>query len=174
MQPCPIVPAQPADLPGILALLQYCDLPSEGMAEHVATAVVARLGDRIVGCSVAEIIPDGAVIHCVAVDPDLRGVGVGHALILNALSVATRSGATEAYLCTSSAARFFPRFGFRRVRWDELPEGVRSSMEAVDVSAASTIVMVRPLVRVADDHPCPPGAPHVPPTVEEADERVAA
>jgi hypothetical protein len=41
--------AKQEELPNILALLDECGLPSEGLAAHLSTTLVARNGKEIVG-----------------------------------------------------------------------------------------------------------------------------
>jgi N-acetylglutamate synthase-like GNAT family acetyltransferase len=155
MPSCPILPAEPADLPAVLDLLRRNGLPTEGVAEHFDTAVVARAAGRVVGSALVELYPDGALLRSVALDDHLRGTGLGHALTLGALALAARQGAPAAYLLTTTAAGFFPRLGFRRVHRDDVPEGVRSSSEFTHVCPSSSTVMARPLDPAADGYPCP-------------------
>ena len=164
MPPCPVLSARPDDLPGVLDLLRRSGLPTEGAAAHVGHAVVARLNGRVVGSAIAELYPDGALVRSVAVDPHLRGTGLGHALTLGALAVAARAGAPAAYLLTTTASGFFPRLGFRRVRRDAVPAGVRSSVAFAGACPAGATVRARPLDPAADERHGPPDAePVLPP-----------
>ena len=46
-----IEPASAGDGPAILELLSAAGLPLDGLLDHLDTAVVARVGDRVVGCA---------------------------------------------------------------------------------------------------------------------------
>ena len=105
------------------------DLPTAGVRECLGHAVVARENGRLVGCAALEVYADGALLRSVAVDERLRGRGVGHQLTEAALALARQAGAPAAFLLTTTAGEFFPRFGFERITRDEVPAGVRDSIE---------------------------------------------
>jgi N-acetylglutamate synthase-like GNAT family acetyltransferase len=69
--------AQPEDQPAILGLLTDNGLPTDGLLDHLESAVVARLEGRVVACAALEIYPDGALLRSVAVENTLRGRGSG-------------------------------------------------------------------------------------------------
>lgn len=62
-------------LPEILALLQVCELPKEGLATHLSKTLVARRGNEIVGCSALEVYQELALLRSVAVKPSFRKRG---------------------------------------------------------------------------------------------------
>ena len=77
------------------------------------------------------------------VAPEARGTGLGHRLTEAALALADRLGAPAVFLLTTTAERFFPRFGFRVVSRDEVPPGVQQSVEFRSACPASATVMRR-------------------------------
>jgi N-acetylglutamate synthase-like GNAT family acetyltransferase len=76
-----------------------------------------------------------------AVDPEVRGSGLGHALVRALLVHATARGVRELYLLTTTAEEFFPRFGFERIAREEVPEPVRESVQFRESCPASATVM---------------------------------
>lgn len=48
-------PATEADLPAVLALLAECDLPADGLAEHLSTLLVAEADQRLIGTAGLEL-----------------------------------------------------------------------------------------------------------------------
>lgn len=140
-----ISPAQPSDLPGILALLSSARLPEAGVAEHLATALVAREGDQVVGCAAIEPYAGAGLLRSVAVAEQQRGTGLGIRLTEAAIALA-RTGRIQAlYLLTETAAGFFPRFGFRPIPRDEVAPAVRQSIEFTRACPASALAMVKDL-----------------------------
>jgi amino-acid N-acetyltransferase len=137
--------AVPTDLPAILSLLERCGLPTAGVAEHLSHALVAREQNRVVGSAALEIYDDGALLRSVAVDPGRRGLGLGERIAAAALAEAERHGAQQIFLLTTSAERFFPRFGFTVVTRDEVPPGLLQSVEFRSACPASAIVMRKSL-----------------------------
>jgi len=124
-------PAAREDLPKILSLLEEGGLPPDGIEDHLGTALVAREGERVVGCAALELYRSGALLRSLAVSGDRRGGGLGRRLAREALDLARERGAARAYLLTETADGFFGRFGFREVPRAEVPEDVRLSVEFV-------------------------------------------
>ena len=133
--------AQKQDLPEVRALLQRLSLPLEGVDDHVETLLVAREDGHVVGTAALELYPDGALLRSVAVDPGRQGRQVGHELTEEALRLATERGAEAVVLLTTTAERFFPKFGFERITRDDVPSSVQASVEFRYACPASAIVM---------------------------------
>jgi amino-acid N-acetyltransferase len=136
-----IEPATDGDLPEIRALLERLRLPLAGVDEHLPTMLVARDGARIIGTAALELYADGALLRSVAVEPRRQGRRLGHQLTDAALHLATTHGASTVFLLTTTAERFFPRFGFEQIPREEVPPSVRESVEFQSACPASAIVM---------------------------------
>jgi amino-acid N-acetyltransferase len=141
MRAATIEPASQADAAAILTLLQRSDLPTVGAADHVANAVVARDQGVVIGCAALEIYGDDALLRSVAVDGSQRGGGLGHRLTEAALARAVAHGVRTVYLLTTTAERFFPKFGFVEIDRSQVPAAVRGSVEFTSACPASAIVM---------------------------------
>lgn len=137
-----ITPARTQDLPHVLALLTRSDLPGDGLAEHAATLLVARDGDRVVGSAALELYGHAALLRSVAVDAERRGTGLGQRLTDAALHLARQRGVRAVYLLTETAAEFFPRFGFRTLARDAVDPAVQESVEFTTLCPASATAMV--------------------------------
>jgi amino-acid N-acetyltransferase len=133
------------DLPAIRALLVRLHLPLAGIDEHLPNILVVRQGDQIVGTAALEFFPDGALLRSVAVEPQEQGRRLGHQLTNAALGVASEQKADAVFLLTTTAERFFPRFGFERITRDQVPRSVRNSVEFQSACPASAIVMRKQL-----------------------------
>jgi amino-acid N-acetyltransferase len=140
-----IGPATERDLPAIRALLEQLHLPLAGVEEHLSTMLVAREGEQIVGTAALELYGDGALLRSVAVEPRRQGKQLGHQLTGAALRLATAHGADTVFLLTTTAERFFPRFGFEPIDREQVPPSVRESVEFRSACPASAIVMRRRL-----------------------------
>jgi amino-acid N-acetyltransferase len=136
-----IEPATTRDLPEIRALLERLQLPLAGVDEHLATTLVARDGEEIVGTAALELYADGALLRSVAVEPRQQGRQLGHQLTDAALRLASTRGVTTVFLLTTTAERFFPRFGFEPIARAQVPSSVRESIEFRSACPASAIVM---------------------------------
>jgi amino-acid N-acetyltransferase len=139
--PAAIEPAVPADVDAIERLLAANHLPTANVREWIASALVARQDARIVGCAALEIYSSGVLLRSVVVDEAVRGSGLGQSLTASALSLARSRRARAAYLLTTTAGEFFPRFGFTKIERADVPEDVRQSIEFTSACPASALVM---------------------------------
>src|SRR6266513_2358695 len=98
--------AQAGDIDGVLNLLRDSQLPLDGLREHLATTLIARHGERIVGTAALEVYPDGALLRSVAVAPAMQGKGLGHELTEAAVRLAHDVGVPALFLLTTTAERF--------------------------------------------------------------------
>ena len=133
--------AMPHDLPEIHALLERLRLPLAGIDEHLPTMLVAREAEQIIGTAALEMYADGALLRSVAVEPRQQGRRLGHQLTDAALQLAAIHGAPAVFLLTTTAERFFPKFGFEPITRDQVPASVRASVEFQWACPASAIVM---------------------------------
>ena len=122
-------------------LLESAKLPIDGVRDCIESTIVAWANNRIIGSAALEIYPSGVLLRSVAVEEAWRGHGIGEQLTEAALSLALRRGATVAFLLTTTASGFFPRFGFMQIDRDAVPDDVRQSVEFTSACPASAIVM---------------------------------
>jgi amino-acid N-acetyltransferase len=135
-------PAEPADLPAVLALLSQAKLPTQGVESRALQDFIVAEGDgKLVGVVGLEIYRESALLRSAAVDPNWRGTGVGRALVERALDLSRERGIRDVFLLTTTAEGYFPRFGFCCVNRDAVPEAVRASVEFREACPASAVVM---------------------------------
>lgn len=137
--------AQPGDADAIASLISANQLPLDGLREHLDTAVVARLNGAVVGVAALEVYADGVLLRSVAVASALQGQGLGHRLTDAVLQLARDLAAPHAYLLTTTAEKFFPKFGFERIARTDVPASVQTSIEFRSACPATAIVMRKPL-----------------------------
>ena len=135
------------ELPDILALLDECELPREGLAAHLPTTLVARNGNEIVGCSALELYEESALLRSVAVKPSYRSRGVGRRLIEATLDLATHHKISNIYLLTEGANLFFSKLGFEPISRSNVPEKVQRSVEFTTLCPDTATVMTKILSR---------------------------
>jgi amino-acid N-acetyltransferase len=139
--PTTIERAQREDLAHVLVLLQRHGLPVDGASTIGESLVVARLDGRIVGAAGLEFYADGALLRSVVVDASVQGQGLGQRLTEAALALASARDQQAVFLLTTTADRFFPRFGFERIAREEVPQSVRQSIEFQSACPTSAVVM---------------------------------
>jgi amino-acid N-acetyltransferase len=132
--------AEPRDLPAVLALLAGAELPTEGVAEHFHSFFVADDGRRIVASAGLELRGDAALLRSLAVAADVRGTGLGAAVLGRALEEA-RGRARGVYALTTTAEAYLSRFGFQSVPRTSLPPQLFESRELRDACPHSATIM---------------------------------
>lgn len=124
-------PATTHDVPAIVALLAAVQLPPNELEDHLDHVVVAEQDGRIVGCGGLEVYSDcdAGLVRSMAVEEELRGSGLG-AAILEWVSEHARSlGMRELFLFTMNARDFYARFGFQDATPEDFPECARRSAQ---------------------------------------------
>ncbi len=88
-------------------------LPGAGPAEPSAAAGTEY---RVVGCGALHVLwEDLAEVRTVAVDPSLRGFGVGHRIVSALLDTARELGVRRVF-CLTFETGFFAKHGFARIQ----------------------------------------------------------
>jgi amino-acid N-acetyltransferase len=133
------------DAAAVFALLEEAHLPAAGLRDHFATTFVAKRGGQILGTVALEVYPDGALLRSVAVVPEARGQGLGRQLTEEAIRAARNLGVPVLYLLTTTAERYFPKFGFEVIDRRDVPDSVKASVEFTSACPASATVMRKSL-----------------------------
>jgi amino-acid N-acetyltransferase len=129
------------DWPRLAALLETAELPLAGAEEHLPNFLLAFRADALIGFAGLECYGDTALLRSVAVAPTERGQGLGQALVRQALAEAASWGVHQVVLLTTTAANFFPRFGFQPISRTEMPLAAQASVEFQEACPASATVM---------------------------------
>lgn len=138
--------ATASDLEAVKALLQAARLPIDGLEEQFGDKyAIAEHHGTAIGAEGIEIHGDAGLLRSAVVDAAWRGRGVGDALTCDRLAWAERHGLREVWLLTTTAADYFPRFGFEPAARDAAPAPLRRSREFAEACPASAVVMRRAL-----------------------------
>jgi len=148
-----IRPATQDDWPCIVALLAAAGLPLAGAAEHLNRFLLAVRGEALLGCAAMGRHGRDGLLRSVAVAAEARGRGVGQALVSEVVELAHREGLDTITLLTTTAATFFPRFGFHPIARDAAPHAVYASVEFREACPASAAVMLLDLAPAGDPLP---------------------
>jgi amino-acid N-acetyltransferase len=132
-----------ADLAAVESMLSMSDLPIDGVRENFSGFVVAEDRGEITGAIGLERFGSAALLRSAVVSAGNRGSGVGTRLIEQILERAEEEGIDELYLLTTTADKYFPRFGFTRTTRAAVPDSVKSSAEFQGACPDTAIVMTR-------------------------------
>ena len=134
-------PASAADYEQVVHLLRTADLPTAGLRTALPDFLVAEESGRIVGAIGLEVYGDAALLRSAVVDSGRRGSGVGRNLVARLLDHAKSRGVREVFLLTTTAERYFPRFGFTPIGRDAVAPAVRASEEFKGACPESAVAM---------------------------------
>jgi amino-acid N-acetyltransferase len=134
-----------SDAESIARLLRASELPEAGVFDRLASTLVARDEERVVGTAALEIYGEQALLRSVAVASDQQGLGVGKTLTEAALQLGKNIGIRQVYLLTTTAVAYFPRFGFMPIDRNAVPAPVQQSVEFHGACPASAVAMTRSL-----------------------------
>ena len=134
--------AEPADFAAVSALLLEAKLPIDGLDEQFGPAyAVAESAGRVVGAQGIEQYDGAGLLRSAVVDFAFRGHGIGEDLTHNRLEWARNAGLAEVWLLTTTAAEWFPRFGFARANRADAPDALQQSREFREACPASAVAM---------------------------------
>lgn len=131
----------PADWPRLADLLTAAQLPLQGAEAHLTSFLLGFRGAELIGSAGLERYGTTALLRSVAVRETERGTGLGQELVRRLLDQAHADGIERVVLLTTTADRFFPRFGFARVTRDQVDAALLSSPEFQGVCPASATVL---------------------------------
>ncbi|WP_141619441.1 arsenic resistance N-acetyltransferase ArsN2 [Myxococcus sp. AB036A] len=135
--------ARPADLGAVEALLAAADLPRQGVADHLPHFLVAEREGTLVAAAGLELYGTSALLRSVVVNESQKGKGVGAELVQRLVERASADRLGALFLLTTTAADYFPRFGFVRIDRASLPPELHASEELRGACPASAAVMRR-------------------------------
>lgn len=137
------------DLHAVVSLLRARSLPTDGVADllraHPEHVRIAELNGAVVGTAALDVHAPFALLRSVAVATDLATLGVGTRLVTDVITSARSSGLHALFLLTTTAADWFPRFGFAVVERSSVPDDIASTVEFTSACPSSATVMMCPL-----------------------------
>jgi amino-acid N-acetyltransferase len=129
------------DWSAIERLLTDSGLPLDGARDHIDRFIVAEENGAIGGCAALERYGEIALLRSVAVDSSLRGRGFGERLVSQLIDIARQDGVGSLFLLTTTAADWFPRFGFRSIERGLAPADLSRSSEFRGACPATAVLM---------------------------------
>ena len=138
------------DLPSVERLLTASDLPVVGVADAITTFVVAEHRGELVGVAGLELCCDNGLLRSVAVAPAWQKQGLARTLVSRVIAEAEERRLHAMYLLTTTAAHYFPKFGFTETTRAAVPADVAETEEFKSACPASAVVMMRPITNERD------------------------
>jgi amino-acid N-acetyltransferase len=143
--PLQVRAATDRDMDNVRTLLDACALPTTDLAASRPEFIVACADTAVVGVGGLERFGTAGLLRSVAVHPELRGTGLGHAIVTRLEQHARDAGLTELVLLTQTAERFFQATGYHVIGRETAPTAVQMSEEFRGLCPQSAVCMAKRL-----------------------------
>lgn len=140
-----IDPAKPESVDEIKSLLAANNLPTEDITDGTVRLFEVRQDNELVATIGVEKYNSTGLLRSLAVKDELKGQGIGEQLVNHLLDYCTSAQVTELYLLTTTAEKYFEKFGFQQISRDMVSEEIRQTREFQDICPCSAVVMHKPL-----------------------------
>ncbi len=136
------------DLTAVQQLLTLVTLPTVGVdtifeldAEDFVVATDPAQPTVVIATGGLEVRGRDALLRSIAVHPAWQAHGLGAQVVSRLIEAAEQRGLTALYLLTTTAERYFPRFGFERVARGDVSPAIAQTDEFAGACPASAIAM---------------------------------
>ncbi|GBF52081.1 acetyltransferase (GNAT) domain protein [Leptospira ryugenii] len=103
--------------------------------------IVAKFDDIIVGSVALERFNSIGLLRSLCVKEEFRKDGVGLSLINRIFDFARNEKVSEIYLLTTSADKYFAKFGFKELNRKNAPVQIQKTSQFRDLCPSSAILM---------------------------------
>lgn len=134
-----------ADLPAVLALLQYAGLPTADLSTSDLQMWLVEAEDALVGVIALERFGSEALLRSLAVVPEFRKLGVGRRLVARLEEDACAEGVKRLVLLTETAEAFFRSLGYSVIDRSSVGAAGKQSAEFQSLCPVSAICMSKRL-----------------------------
>jgi len=137
--------ATPEEKELLVSLLNKADLLTEDLPEGLSNFLLAKEGDELVGVAGLELFGSVGLLRSVAVSPAHQGQGIAGQMVEHLLANADKQKLQAVYLITTTADRYFDRYGFTAVDRQQVPEAIQQTRQFSGLCPSSAVVMKRNL-----------------------------
>ncbi|WP_291036782.1 arsenic resistance N-acetyltransferase ArsN2 [Dyadobacter sp. 50-39] len=137
--------ATPEEKELLVSLLNKADLLTEDLPEGLSNFLLAKEGDELVGVAGLELFGSVGLLRSVAVSPAHQGQGIAGQMVEHLLANADKQKLQAIYLITTTADRYFDRYGFTAVDRQQVPEAIQQTRQFSGLCPSSAVVMKRNL-----------------------------
>jgi len=138
--------AKEEDLEQIIILLEKFKLPIEDIHSNTLIHfIIAKLNDQIIGSVALEKFGNLALLRSLCVEEKYRNDNIGMSLINKILDYARMEEIFDVYLLTTTADKYFLKFGFEGISRINAPDLIQKSTQFKDICPSSAIFMHKKL-----------------------------
>lgn len=125
----------------IIHLLASNALPTADIYEKNITLFVGLIDNEIVATIGIELYGNEALLRSLCVKEGFKNLQLGQKMLSYLLSFCATEKIETLYLLTTTAERYFVRYGFEKIMRDETPKSIQNTREFQDICPASAIIM---------------------------------
>jgi len=142
-----IQPAKREDLNEIVNLLSDNNLPTIDIKENTVQLFVGLLNNKIIGIIGLEKYNGVGLLRSLAIKDTFKNQKFGERLVKQLLDFCSREKIEELYLLTTTAEKYFEKFGFQKTERFKIPETIKQTREFKDICPISAVVMCKEINR---------------------------
>ncbi len=131
-----------ADLIEIQRLLESYDLPANDCTEHLSNFIVAESNHAIVGVGGFENCDSLGLLRSFAVNSSHKGQGIAEEIFYLVKAKAINSDIKQFYLLTTTASKYFERFGFTICSRNDIPNPIKATKQFNELCPSTAVTMV--------------------------------
>ena len=136
-----IGPIHKSQIAHIARILQANDLPVDDINNPQIELFAADLDEKIIGVVGVEKYGEIGLLRSLAVAHDFKEKGIGKKLVNYFMDWCSQNGIQQVYLLTTTASKYFSKFGFNTIERNEVPEAIKSTDQFKDICPATAMVM---------------------------------
>ncbi|MCG6140127.1 GNAT family N-acetyltransferase [Leptospira mtsangambouensis] len=138
--------AKKTDLEQIIVLLEKFKLPNEDIhANSLIHFIIVKFNDQIIGTVALERFGNLGLLRSLCVEENYRNDNIGKSLINKILDYARAENILDVYLLTTTADKYFLKFGFEEISRANAPDLIQQSTQFRDICPSSAIFMHKKL-----------------------------
>ncbi len=134
--------ADSSDLVEVRFLLESYELPASDCKEHIGNFVVAENNNAIIGVGGFENCGNIGLLRSFAVRHSDKGHGTAEKIFSMVKAKAINSSISQFYLLTTTASKYFARFGFSICYRDDVPKSIKATKQFDELCPSTAVVMV--------------------------------
>ncbi len=131
-----------SDVTDIQSLLDGYGLPASDIQNHISNFVVTEMDNTIIGVGGFESCESLGLLRSFAVSPGEKGNGIAGHIFGLVKTKAIDSGICRFYLLTTTASKYFERFGFSVCNRDDVPNSIKATKQFSELCPCTAVVMV--------------------------------
>ncbi len=135
--------AKQEDLESIIKLLSDNNLPMIDIKQDNIQLFIGLLNNKIISSIGLENYKSIGLLRSLAVKDSFKGQQIGAKLVWQMIDFCKIEKVSKLYLLTTTAEKYFDKFGFIKIDRLEVPDIIKQTREFKDICPVSAVVMYK-------------------------------